>query len=470
MDFGLLPPEVNSARMYAGPGSGSMMAAAAGWDGLAVELRSTAATYSSVISGLTATWQGPSSAAMAAAVAPYAAWMNTTAAQAEQAATQARAAVAAYETAFAATVPPPVVAANRSQLMSLVATNVFGQNTAAIATTEAQYAGMWAQDAAAMYAYAGQSAAASRVTPFTPPPKTTDPSGVARQAAAGGQATATAAGTNTQSTLSQAMMVTQQALTSLAAPAAAPAAVDPPSPISTLLSLLSSSSPLSTGALLFEAVGKGILPANDTIISIIMGLTIGARTLNDSAVALEPALLSGAGCGESLTGLSAGANGLGAASAVSAGVGRAGLVGALAVPPSWAAATPTVRLAAAALQGTSAAAAPAVSAQTAGVLGSQLALASLAGAALGGSAPCFISKTTTRIGRALSDKDSESQTPDKFKRALAEAAQKPESVQHWHTDKEHLDDLLDQLSKKPGLHAVHVAGTPKTTALKAKWG
>ena len=46
------------------------------------------------------------------------------------------------------TVPPAVVAANRAQLATLVATNVFGQNTPAIAATEAQYAEMWAQDAA----------------------------------------------------------------------------------------------------------------------------------------------------------------------------------------------------------------------------------------------------------------------------------------------------------------------------------
>ena len=161
MDYGALPPEINSARMYAGPGAGSMLAAAAAWDGLAAELRLTANSYSSVISGLTSGWLGPASQSMAAAAAPYAAWLNTTAAQAEQTANQARAAAAAYEAAFAATVPPPVVAANRAELTSLVSTNVFGQNTAAIAANEAQYASMWARDSAAMYGYAGQSATAS---------------------------------------------------------------------------------------------------------------------------------------------------------------------------------------------------------------------------------------------------------------------------------------------------------------------
>ena len=59
------------------------------------------------------------------------------------------------------TVPPPVIAANRSLLAALVATNFFGQNTPAIAATEIQYAEMWAQDAVAMYGYAASSASAT---------------------------------------------------------------------------------------------------------------------------------------------------------------------------------------------------------------------------------------------------------------------------------------------------------------------
>jgi len=188
MDFALLPPEINSGRMYAGPGSGSMMTAAVAWNGLAAELRSAATSYSSVISGLAAGWQGPSSAAMAGAAAPYAAWMSSTASQAEQASAQARAAATAYQTAFAAMVPPPVIAANRSQLALLVEGNLLGQNTPAIVATEAQYADMWAQDAAAMYGYADSAAGASVLTPFTEPPQTTSPAGTAQQSAAAAQA------------------------------------------------------------------------------------------------------------------------------------------------------------------------------------------------------------------------------------------------------------------------------------------
>ncbi len=139
MDFAALPPEVNSGRMYAGPGAGPMLAAAAAWDGLAADLHSTAASYSSVISGLTGgPWIGPTSTSMAAAAAPYVTWMSATATQAEQTASQARAAASAYEAAFGMTVPPPVIAANRAQLAALIATNILGQNTPAIMATEAQ--------------------------------------------------------------------------------------------------------------------------------------------------------------------------------------------------------------------------------------------------------------------------------------------------------------------------------------------
>ena len=185
MDFGALPPEINSGRMYSGPGPGSMLAAAAAWEKLAADLYSTAASYSAVIAGLTADgWQGPSSLSMAAAAATYVTWLSGVATQAEQAASQAQAAASAFETAFAATVPPPVIAANRAQLAMLVATNFLGINTPAILATEAQYAEMWAQDAAAMYGYAGSSAAAAMLTPFTAPQQNTNPAGLSAQSAA----------------------------------------------------------------------------------------------------------------------------------------------------------------------------------------------------------------------------------------------------------------------------------------------
>jgi PPE-repeat protein len=94
------------------------------------------------------------------------------------------------------TVPPPVIASNRALLMALIATNFFGQNTPAIAATEVQYAEMWAQDAAAMYTYAGSAATASQLAPFTQPSQTTDQAGLAQQQAAVARAAAAAAGTD----------------------------------------------------------------------------------------------------------------------------------------------------------------------------------------------------------------------------------------------------------------------------------
>ena len=127
-----------------------MMTAASAWDGLASELNAAAASYRSVVSSLSSgPWLGAASASMAAAAAPYVAWMSATATQAQQTAAQARSAVSAYEAAFAETVPPASIAANRSQLASLVASNIIGQNTAAIAATETEYGEMWIGSAAA---------------------------------------------------------------------------------------------------------------------------------------------------------------------------------------------------------------------------------------------------------------------------------------------------------------------------------
>jgi PPE-repeat protein len=168
MNFAVLPPEMNSARMFAGAGEGPMLEAAAAWDGLAGELRAAAGSFAAVTSELAGeSWQGQAALAMTRAVIPYVTWLSAAATEAEQTAIQARLASSAFEAALAATVHPIVVGANRTQLVSLVRSNLLGQNAPAIATTEAEYEQMWAQDAAAMSGYhAGASAAASRLTPW----------------------------------------------------------------------------------------------------------------------------------------------------------------------------------------------------------------------------------------------------------------------------------------------------------------
>jgi len=354
LDFAVLPPEVNSGRMYSGAGSGPMLAAASAWNGLAAELRSTALSYSSVLEELTSEkWQGPASALMAAAALPYVAWMSTTAAQAEQTAAQAEAAAAAYEAAFAATVPPPVIAANRAQLMVLIATNILGQNTPAIAATEAQYAQMWAQDATAMYAYAGSSAVATELTSFTEPQHSASPSGLTAQSGAVAQAAATPAGTG-QSTLSALLAAVPGALQGLASPtwtgSGLGALLDDLG-----LDIFSPTSGSSTGGLagLLNVISDANGSAfgnflNDHFLNSIFasGFFVPARFLGN---AVDFMAMSGQGApqaaaaavgpaADALNGPLASMGALG--NSVSASIGQAGLVGPLSVPSTWTTATP----------------------------------------------------------------------------------------------------------------------------------
>ena len=364
MDFGALPPEINSARMYSGPGSGPLLAAASGWDGVAAELGSAAASYGAVISRMTAlSWHGPASASMAAAAVPYLAWMNTAAAQAEQAANQVRAAAGAYQAAFAATVPPPVIAANRSFLLSLIATNILGQNTPAIAATEAQYMQMWAQDAAAMYGYAGSSAAAATLSPFTPPQQTTNPAGLAAQGAVVTQTTSTGAATNIQATLTQLISTLPTALQGLASPLSSVS-----TDATTLLNLVAPA--LSVGTSSAWVASSALFDSSQLVTLSSSGSAAAGLGAAPAAAAAAP-LAGGLGSAV-LTSSSAGLadfGGAGMGAAVAAGTGRAALVGSLSVPHTWTEAAPMASMGrAAALAGTGFGAAPPASEHTPGML------------------------------------------------------------------------------------------------------
>jgi PPE-repeat protein len=345
VDFGALPPEVNSALMYTGPGSSSFQVAASAWNGLAAELQSTAQGYETTITQLASdAWNGPASAAMASAAQPYITWLQETSAQAEQAAAQAQAAVAAYEQAFAATVAPPLVAANRAETAAAVQANVFGQYTPLIAQLEAQYAQMWAQDAAAMYGYAGQSASATQVTPFATPTQTTNPAGTASQASAVSAATGNSAASSSQSLLSQLTSSMPNSLQSLASPAATSAATTT-TPLQDLYSLIFGTTVLPTNlsALVTNYSPYASLFYNTEglpYFSVGMGnfgvqIAKSAGMLGGAApAAAAPALHGLGGLGGALGGGGAAGAGAGAHS-VSAISGGAGSVGKLAVPASW---------------------------------------------------------------------------------------------------------------------------------------
>lgn len=390
MDFGALPPEINSARMYTGAGSGPMLAAAAAWDGLAAELHSTSAAYRSTIDGVTVgSWHGPAATSMLAAAAPFVAWLTSTGTQAEQAALQTKVAAAAYEAAFAATVPPPVIEANRSLLMALIATNLLGQNTAAIAATEVLYAEMWAQDAAAMYGYAASAASATVLTPFTEPPETTDPSGVGRQTAAVTEAVGAA---ETQSGLSQLMTAVPNALQAVGPAAAAPAASTP------IGSVIEAINPYVVAIRPFFAAVTG---AYSPIIGFVLAggwwlFALQILGLSQNAPGVATLLNTG---GKPLAGLSPLRGGYVASvtPGVAGSMGQSTLVGSLSVPQGWVTAAPVMRTMASVLPAASPAALAAAPAAAEGGLFGEMAMASLAGRALAGATVRTVNNGTAGV-------------------------------------------------------------------------
>ncbi|OBK14847.1 PPE family protein [Mycobacterium asiaticum] len=289
MSFMMLPPEINSALIYAGAGVLPLCTAAAAWDGLAAELRAAASAFDGAVASLTSgPWMGPASTMMAAAAAPYAGWMTSAARHAESAAGQARAAVTVFDTALTATVHPAAVMANRMSLMSLVTTNFLGQNTSAIAATDLDYERMWAQDVSAMVGYrAGAASVASALAPLAVPPAVvTD---VASQAVNG----------ISSALQSVVTAVPLDSLSSLAQVATLP--------VSMLLSPMMS--------LAQSANGAGVAAATS--------LGADAPALAGNVTAATPPV---------------GAGGLG--STVAADLGRGRLVGALSVPPAWTGSVP----------------------------------------------------------------------------------------------------------------------------------
>ena len=424
LDFGALPPEINSGKIYTGPGSAPLLAAASAWDALASELQTTAASYASTIGELTTSWQGPSSAAAADAAAPYTAWLSNTAAQAEQTASQAQAAAAAYEAAFAASIPPPVIAANRALLAALVATNFLGQNTPAIAATEATYAEFWAQDAIAMYGYAGAATTASQLTPFTSAPATTNDSGQANQSAAAANSAADSTTTGIEAFLTELNTELNEFGTELTTfsnqlfgyfpqtsttLAQLVAELGLPPSVTNAINLFNQT--LTTGANTISTyaagpwslLGFGSLLKNWWQVSIsIPNLGVGIQgigpLLNPKPIvgALSPLLHSGLLSG------SYASEGLSPATAL---VGRAGTIGAISVPQNWASAVPAVRTVAAEMDAGAADAAPEMAAMAQNGMFGETALASLAGRAIGGTATRAVTGSAYRVPGAVATDD-----------------------------------------------------------------
>jgi PPE-repeat protein len=362
MSFMLFPPEVNSALMYSGAGSGPLMAAASAWNELAADLESTATSYQAVITQLTGgSWLGPTSARMAAAAAPYVAWLQGSSAQAAQTSMQASLAAAAYEGAFDSTVPPAEIAANRALLAALVATNFLGQNTPAIAATEALYMEMWFQDGLTMDTYALVSQQAVVLPQQTPAPNTSD-GGASADAAAAAQSTTNTAssidslGTDLYSLLQSYFTSNSSTLTTnwtaVLGDLGVPTSLD-----STLLSSL-----VGTGV---DSAAGSILPVQGIYYATMMASMPAKMLISMSnSMNAQQAMLAGQ---QSLLGdvsklvdgkmraLMAGISGQmrGVSSAISAQLASAHRLGGLSIPNSWASSAPEMVRAAPVLPGTS---------------------------------------------------------------------------------------------------------------------
>ena len=328
LEFAWLPPEINSTRIFAGAGSGPLHMAATAWEGLAQDLQASASSFDSVVVGLTAgPWAGPASASMAAAAAPYVGWLTAAAGQATSAGVQARAAATAFEVAQAATVHPAAVTANRTTLATLIATNFLGLNAPAIAATEFQYVEMWAADVGAMLGYhAGATSVASTMAQFSLPPMSmAGLVGWVSQLAPQVMAEVTQLGTQATAMLSPVLSPLLSAATGTAGTGAMGI-------LSTLESAASGLQPLTSVAQI------GMYPASMAI-SPLMSLvqmasqsnTAGMAAANAAALAADPAKFVGSAIPDMKP--LGGAGGLGAGMA--ADLGKARLVGAMSVPPTW---------------------------------------------------------------------------------------------------------------------------------------
>jgi PPE-repeat protein len=329
MDYLFQPPEINSFRMYAGPGASSLLAAAGTWDAVSAELGTTAEGYDSVVSGLDLQWRGPASQMMTVAATEYIGWLQRTAELTRQTAMQLRAVAAAYEQARATTIPPMAVTSNRTRQAALVATNILGQNTAAISQLDLQYAQYWAQDATAMSSYDTSSrAATTQLQKFSSPNKSTNESGLTAQNAS--VAASKAAGSSSAS----------QAISGLthgtnAAPLASSSSTVPTNPIipddfTALDALLFAYSSIN-GTYNIEAFTSGIIGAENNL-GILPDL---------GAAAAAPAELPALAGAPQLVGAASSLGGGAGLGNISAALSNAGRIGPMSVPATWSAPSTT---------------------------------------------------------------------------------------------------------------------------------
>lgn len=328
MEFISIPPEVSSALIHSGPGAESLLEASGAWQRLGAELEESASAYGPVMSSLVGVWNGPASATMTEAVAMYLTWVRGTAQQALQLGSSAQAAATAFGATLAAVVPPSVVAANRTRLARLIATNGFGKNLTAIAETESQYQEMWVNNASALYRYEAASAQALQLPLFTSPPAITTPEAQAAQAEAVQTVAANTASSNTASVLANAA-----AATALPADAVAP----PVSPLDAVLQAIGVTFDPNQGWFGLANTYMNQFISSGFPINLLSYFAQGASA--QALQSISPDVASGlsegeAALGDAVSSISSAAGTLGAAGGPTAAMGTAVTIGNLSAPPA----------------------------------------------------------------------------------------------------------------------------------------
>lgn len=149
----MIPAEYISNIIYEGPGADSLFFASGQLRELAYSVETTAESLTDRLDELDENWKGSSSDLMADAAGRYLDWLTKHSRQILETAYVIDFLAYVYEETRHKVVPPATIANNREEVHRLIASNVAGVNTPAIADLDAQYDQYRAQNIAVMNDY-----------------------------------------------------------------------------------------------------------------------------------------------------------------------------------------------------------------------------------------------------------------------------------------------------------------------------
>lgn len=198
------PPEVNSGRWEAGTGPETWMAASAVWTSFAEIVSTATASLMGEIAMMTgSTLTGMTSVSMMASSVPFFGWLAHMESTALMHALACATVAQSWGQCTAGIIPLPVVNQNRITEASLQASNIFGQNSPAIAELDREYGQFWTQDGASMMVYDTAVSLATAPKMVMPPPMLANLAGGAGQMADNAAQAAQSAGQSASQMSSQ---------------------------------------------------------------------------------------------------------------------------------------------------------------------------------------------------------------------------------------------------------------------------